>query len=212
VAVVPDGARHAAPQTRRFGRLTTTVRTFVAILLPDDVRRALAASVAQLRTVGNDVAWVGPDNFHLTLKFLGPVDADRLPAVTDALTDAAGGCPSFQLGIRGLGAFPSPARPRVLWAGVDAGAAPAAALAARIDDGLEALGFKREARAFSPHVTLGRVRQPHAQPRLAEALTATVAFGRVEVRHVSLMRSDLSPRGARYTELAAAPLVRPAAR
>jgi 2'-5' RNA ligase len=99
----------------------------------------------------------------------------------------------------------------VFWAGIDAGAAPAAALAARVDEGLEALGFKREARAFSPHVTLGRVRQPHAQPRLAEALVSTMSYGRVEVASISLMRSDLSPRGARYTELAAAPLARPAA-
>jgi len=175
------------------------------------VRRALAASVEPLRAVANDVAWVGLDSFHLTLKFLGPVDTDRVPAVTEALMNVAGACPSFHLGIRGLGAFPSPARPRVVWAGIDAGAAPAAALAARVDEGLEALGFKREARAFSPHVTLGRVRQPHAQPRLAEALVSTMSYGRVEVASISLMRSDLSPRGARYTELAAAPLARPAA-
>ena len=175
------------------------------------MRRALAASVEQLRPVANDVTWVGPDNFHLTLKFLGPVDTGRIPDVTEALMSVAEACPSFHLGIRGLGAFPSPARPRVLWAGIDAGAAPAAALAARVDDGLEALGFKREARAFSPHVTLGRARQPHAQPRLAEALVSTLFLGRVEVASISLMRSDLSPRGARYTELAAAPLARQAA-
>jgi 2'-5' RNA ligase len=175
------------------------------------VRLALAASVEQLRPVANDVTWVGPDSFHLTLKFLGPVGADRAADVTEALMNVAGACPSFHLGIRGLGAFPSPRRPRVLWAGIDAGAGPAAALATRVDEGLEALGFKREARAFSPHVTLGRVRQPHAQPRLAEALVSTVSFGRVEVAHISLMRSDLSPRGARYTELAVAPLARPAA-
>jgi RNA 2',3'-cyclic 3'-phosphodiesterase len=211
VAVVPDGARHASPEAGGFGRLTTTIRTFVAILLPDEVRRALAASVDQLRPVSNDVAWIGPDNFHLTLKFLGAVEVDRLPALTETLADAAGGCPSFQLAIRGLGAFPTPARPRVLWAGIDAGAAPAAELAARVDEALAALGFKREARAFSPHVTLGRVRQPHAQPRLAEALTASVAFGRADVGHVSLMRSDLSSRGARYSELARAPLARMAA-
>jgi 2'-5' RNA ligase len=94
----------------------------------------------------------------------------------------------------------------VLWAGLATGAAPAAALATRIDEALAGLGFKREARAFSPHVTLGRVRQPHAQPRLREALAATRVVGVVEVARVSLMRSDLSPRGARYTELAAARL------
>jgi 2'-5' RNA ligase len=77
---------------------------------------------------------------------------------------------------------------------------------ARIDEAAAALDFKREARAFSPHVTLGRVRQPHAQPRFGEALAATRVVGTVEVARVSLMRSDLSPRGARYTELATARL------
>jgi 2'-5' RNA ligase len=182
-----------------------TVRTFVAILLPDEVRRRLAAAVDFLRPVVNDVAWVAPDNFHLTLKFLGPVETERLAVVTDTLRAAAVGA-SFQLTFGGLGAYPSPARPRVLWAGLDVGAAPATALAARIDEVLAKLDFKRETRAFSPHVTLGRVRQPHAQPRLREALAATRVVGTVAVTHVSLMRSDLSPRGARYTELAAVPL------
>jgi RNA 2',3'-cyclic 3'-phosphodiesterase len=162
--------------------------------------------VDALRPVAHDVAWVAPDNFHLTLKFLGPVDAERLAPLTETLTSAAAVYSSFQLEIRGLGAFPSPARPRVLWAGIDAGAASAAMLATRLDEALATLGFEREARAFSPHVTLGRVRQPHAQPRLAEALGGSRSFGRVDVTRVSLMRSDLSPRGARYTELAPAPL------
>ena len=160
----------------------------------------------ELRPLVHDVAWVAPDNFHLTLKFLGPVDAERLATLTETLASAAAACPSFPLEIRGLGAFPSPARPRVLWAGIEAGAAPAAMLATRLDEALATLGFAREARAFSPHVTLGRVRQPHAQPRLAEALGGSRRFGRVDVARVSLMRSDLSPRGARYTELAPAPL------
>ena len=162
----------------------------------------------ELRAVATDVAWVGPDDFHVTLKFLGAVDADRVSAVTEALASAASACLSFRLGIRGLGAFPSPARPRVLWAGIDAGAAAAAALATRVDEALATLGFKQDPRALSPHVTLGRVRQPHAQPRLAEALAGSRDFGWVDVSRVSLMRSDLSPRGARYTELAGAPLGR----
>jgi RNA 2',3'-cyclic 3'-phosphodiesterase len=170
------------------------------------VRRRLAAAVDFLRPVVNDVAWVASDNFHLTLKFLGPVDSERLGTLTDTLTSAAAACAPFKLELGGLGAYPSPARPRVLWAGLDTGAAPAAELAMRVDEALATLGFTRQARAFSPHVTLGRVRQPHAQPRLREALAATRVIGTVEVARVSLMRSDLSPRGARYTELAAARL------
>jgi len=93
----------------------------------------------------------------------------------------------------------------VLWVGIDDGAAEAARLATRVDDALADLGFERESRAFSPHVTLGRVREPRRQPGLAEVLRGG-GVGRQRVERLSLMRSELSPRGARYTELAAIPL------
>ena len=91
----------------------------------------------------------------------------------------------------------------MLWAGVGAGGAEAAALATGVDAALTALGFAPETRPFAAHITLGRVREPRANPRLAEALGAGVPLGRQRVGRVSLMRSELSSRGARYTELAA---------
>jgi RNA 2',3'-cyclic 3'-phosphodiesterase len=170
------------------------------------VRARLAAEVERLRPQARDVAWVARDNLHLTLKFLGGVEPDRLDTLAEALVAAVARHPGFDLVVRGLGAFPSRTRPRVLWAGVDAGGAALATLAAGIDDAIEPLGFAREARPFSAHVTLGRVREPRSDPRLAGALTLDEVFGRQRVLRVSLMRSELSPRGARYTELAAAPL------
>ena len=115
-------------------------------------------------------------------------------------------CPAFDVSLGGLGAFPSSSRPRVLWAGLAEGAAAACDLASRIDGELHALGFARETRPFSAHVTLGRVRTPRLNRRLAEALAAGAPAGQQAVHHASLMRSDLSARGARYTELAALPL------
>jgi 2'-5' RNA ligase len=159
-----------------------------------------------LRPVVRDVAWVAPDNFHLTLKFLGRVDATRLDAVAGALARASAGCRPFALQVRGLGAFPTPARPRVLWAGVDEGAVPAAGLAGRIDAALVELGFEPESRPFSAHVTLGRVREPRPNHALAPALAGGDTFGRQHVDRLALMRSELSPGGARYTELVAIPL------
>lgn len=153
----------------------------------------------------HDVAWVGRDNFHLTLKFLGDVDSDRLGAIVSALGGAAAGYPSFELRVGGLGAFPSPTRPRVLWVGLDEGATEAMRLAERVDHALAGLGFASETRAFSPHVTLGRVREPRRQPGLAEVLRGG-AFGRQRVDRLCLMQSTLSPRGARYDELAAVAL------
>ena len=114
----------------------------------------------------------------------------------------------FAIDVGGLGAFPSATRARVLWAGVMAGDGPLEALAATVDTALAALGFPREARAFSPHIPVGRVREPRRAEALATLLSArqTRPFGRVAVDAVTLMRSDLSPRGARYTPLAGVPL------
>jgi len=110
--------------------------------------------------------------------------------------------PAFEVEVRGLGGFPSATRPRVLWAGTPASAA-FARLAEDVDRALVALGFTAETRGFTPHVTLGRVREPRRDPALAAALEAAAArpFGTLPVERVSLMRSDLSPRGARYTQL-----------
>jgi RNA 2',3'-cyclic 3'-phosphodiesterase len=152
--------------------------------------------------------WVAPENFHLTVKFLGAVGTERLPDVERALGDAVAGVASFTLALRGLGAFPSTARPRVIWAGTAQGAAELAEVAARVERALSPLGFPTEERPFSAHVTLGRVRTPRRNPRLAQALAASadVELLRVPVERLSLMRSDLSPRGARYSELAGHPL------
>jgi 2'-5' RNA ligase len=151
---------------------------------------------------------VSADNYHLTLKFLGDIEESRAAGIGAALTAAVAGLPAFDIGLRGLGAFPSPTRPRVIWAGVDAGGPSLAALAEALEDGLAALGVPREARGFSAHVTLGRVREPSRDPALAAALgrAASVELGSSRVDRVVLMRSQVSPRGARYTELAVAPL------
>jgi 2'-5' RNA ligase len=151
---------------------------------------------------------VAPENFHVTLKFLGGVDGDRIGALVEALRGAADGQRGFAMEIAGLGAFPSLTRPRVLWVGVGAGLEPLSELAARVERVLAPQGFPPEERGFSPHVTLARVRAPRRAPALARALEAGAGrrFGRVAVEAIALMRSDLSPRGARYHALASVPL------
>jgi 2'-5' RNA ligase len=169
------------------------------------VRSRLAAEVDALRPVAADVAWVAAANLHVTLKFLGRVDAARLPEIESALAGAVAPTAPFDLTVRGLGAFPTPTRARVIWAGAAAATDAAGQLATSVDEVLAGLGFVRETRAFAPHVTLGRVREPRRDAALAGALAAGERreFGRVVVERVSLMRSELSPRGARYTELRA---------
>jgi 2'-5' RNA ligase len=177
------------------------------VLLPDDLRQRLAAAIDRLRPHAADIAWVTESNLHVTLKFLGQVDESRAPALADALRATLADQRAFDVGVRGLGAFPSPTRPRVLWAGLDDAAGALTAVARRVDACCGGLGFPRETREFAAHVTLGRVREPRRrQPALADALARGADFGRLRVERVSLMRSELSPRGARYSELAAAPL------
>ena len=175
-------------------------------MLPDEVRRRLAQEVDALRRHASGVAWVATENLHVTVKFLGGVEESRLADVAAALEQAAT-VPAFEVETRGLGAFPTASRPRVLWAGAP-GSPAFRRLAEDIDRALVALGFPPEGRGFTPHVTLGRVREPRRDVALTEALEAAAGrpFGTLRVERVSLMRSDLSPRGARYTELAAVPL------
>jgi len=151
---------------------------------------------------------VSPDNLHITLRFLGEVDDTRVAELGGVLDEAAAGLPRFGLGIRGLGAFPTLTRPRVIWAGVGEGAGALRTLAGRVESGLARVGVPAEDRPFSGHVTLGRIREPRHDPGLAATLASGASryFGTLSVERVCLMRSDLSPRGARYTEVAAAGL------
>ena len=180
------------------------MRAFVAVRLDDRSRAALRAEIDHLRRVAPDVAWVAAENLHVTLKFLGRVETARLRDVAAGLEEAVRVARAFDIEVRGLGAFPSPSRPRVVWAGIAAGRDPMNALAERVEQALAPLGFPREARAFSPHVTLGRVREPRRDPRLSRLIEAAenLEFGVVRVDAVWLMRSDLSTRGARYSEIA----------
>jgi 2'-5' RNA ligase len=132
------------------------------------------------------------------------VPKTRIDAIVGALTEAGLDASSFEARIRGLGAFPSAGRPRVVWAGVTDGASEMIELARRVDVALAALGFAREERPFSPHVTVGRARRPGPNLALTDALGSATAreFGLIRVPSVSLMQSELGPRGARYTELA----------
>ncbi|HEX2500723.1 MAG TPA: RNA 2',3'-cyclic phosphodiesterase [Methylomirabilota bacterium] len=183
-----------------------SVRAFVAVLLPEDVRGRLADAVGGLRGRAREVAWVRPDNLHLTLRFLGEVDPMTLERVRDAMVAAAPAAAPFTATVGGLGGFPPGRPPRVVWAGVTDGGEGLRTLHAALESALMARGIPGEGRAFHPHVTLGRARSPRGASGLADALGEGPRFGEVRVAALHLMRSELGPRGSRYSVLAEAPL------
>ena len=183
-------------------------RAFVALGLDEETRAAVAAEIERLRPLSRAVAWVPAPNLHFTLKFLGEQPDARLGEAIDALVEAAGGLAPFALALFGLGAFPGMERPRILWVGAADGALAARDLQARVETALERRGFARDARPWHAHLTIGRVFDDRrwrreAGPALREAVAeaARRSFGRLAVTRVALMRSVLSPSGARYSEL-----------
>ena len=145
------------------------------------------------------VRWTRPDNFHLTLKFLGDVvPEERLEEISAALRTACARHAPFDAGLTGFGAFPSARRARILWSGVGRGADAVRALAADVDAALEPLGFVREGRPYAPHATLGRVRGRPASLELPPAVLEECGF---RVERADLVKSTLTAEGPVYETL-----------
>ena len=186
------------------------VRTFIAIELDETINVALADLQRQLKAKvpQGSVRWVKPGGIHLTLKFLGDVPANRIEDVKRTLTQACAGFPAFTFSVGGLGCFPNLRRPRVVWVGVQEESGTLAGLQKAIEDGMEKLGFAPEGRRFHAHLTLGRTQRRASSGdvrRLGRLVKESDIgqLGQMEARAISLIKSDLGPTGAVYTQLAA---------
>lgn len=197
--------------------LPDQVRAFVAVELPTTALEALAqaqsALAAQLDRIGarRAVRWVNPTGIHLTLKFLGNTPSGLLSEIETRLASTLAGRPEFSLELSGLGVFPSARATRVLWVGL-AGELPALGAVQRlVEEAVSPLGYPTEARPFVPHLTLGRV-SDSASLAERQAIGEVVQksgpppVGRFAVSEVSLIRSELSRSGARYSRLFAVSL------
>jgi RNA 2',3'-cyclic 3'-phosphodiesterase len=193
------------------------VRAFIALRLDAAVEDAIAGLIERLRATQNDIRqndipedgirWVRRANFHLTLFFLGPaVPRERFASISEALGAIAEATPPFEIVARGVGVFPNPVRPRVIWVGLDGD--ELAALAARVAEAAARCGFAPERRPYSPHLTIGRVRSLNSPGRLRRALSevADSNFGVSRIERVIVYRSELGPQSSTYYELAAFPL------
>jgi RNA 2',3'-cyclic 3'-phosphodiesterase len=182
------------------------VRLFVALEIPAEVRDNLAALINELRMADgspskNNARWVRAENLHVTLKFIGNVDAGKLEAIRGALGEVAA-AGAVELHFRGVGFFPNERRPRVLWAGIVA-SPNLAPLAAGIDARLEKLGIASETREFAPHLTLARFDPPGISQRLRATVQEHAAreFGTLRTGNFHLFESMTRPTGAEYTRL-----------
>lgn len=179
------------------------MRAFVAIFPPPEVRAAAAAGAREAirrldRRLADLVHWTGPENIHLTLKFLdNRVREETLGNLRLILADTCAGHVPFDVLLLGLGAFPSARRTRILWAGVGAGSDKLRTLAADLDDALSPLGFGREERPYTPHLTVGRARN---RPVSLDLQRTKLAAQELEFRvtQIKLVRSRLKPREASY--------------
>ncbi|MBS1809095.1 MAG: RNA 2',3'-cyclic phosphodiesterase [Acidobacteria bacterium] len=179
------------------------MRVFIAIELPAAVKTSLAALQTEVRKARADVSWAKPENLHLTLKFLGEVDAQQIPAITNACVDAVLGVPPFSISIKDVGGFPNLKQPRVLWVGIADGLSELRTLHQKLDTNLQSLGFEKESRAFNPHLTLGRVKSlQNLTAATAKLLTYPLPDLLFQANELVVMQSQLHSAGAIYTPLA----------
>lgn len=188
-----------------------SIRAFIAIPLPGDVKGLAREIQMQFRNTGLRLRWVKPHGMHLTLKFLGDIERAQVPVIETALQAAAGNSPPLNLAAKGLGVFPTVKKARVLWMGVTGDTPALHTFYGRLETQLETQGFKPDKRRFNAHLTLARAQGRLDPTRLVGAMEAIGRFEpiRFEAREVVLYRSELKPDGAVYTKLAAAPFSTP---
>ena len=177
---------------------------FCAVELPEEVRKQLEEHILKLRKAVPEVAasWSLVENIHLTLKFFGNVALDRIPKISEAANRAVSEFSTFPIGIGDTGVFPRPSRPQVLWIGVSDPSNKLSALHARLENECAAEGFPKEDRAYRPHLTIARIRRNEGASRLAEAhLQMHFPATNIELNELILFRSELSPKGSKYTPI-----------
>ena len=177
------------------------MRLFIALNIPEEEKDRINEAVAPLRDANLPIRWVEPENYHVTLKFLGDVQPERSDSIREALDEVAHKTEPFTLGVGGFGAFPTIRRPKVIWMGVDA--TPALrCLKQDVEWALTECGFDRETQAFHPHLTLGRADTEGGAGvfRGLDEMAASLSYhGEFDVGSVDLMRSKLSRSGPTYT-------------
>jgi 2'-5' RNA ligase len=178
------------------------IRAFVGIRIDPNMAQGIAEVQSQLKGSLSGIRWVGNDKLHLTLKFLGEVQEDKVEPIIETLEGALRDISQFSIFGRGIGVFPDIRRARILWVGLEA--KPLASIATGVESVLEPIGFPRERRSFKPHLTIGRWRNfDGSSDRLKQEIERfkNYDFGEARVEEVVLFQSVLKPEGAVYSPL-----------
>jgi len=188
------------------------IRSFIAIDLPEETRKALSSVQEQLKKSRGGVRWVKPSSIHLTLKFLGDIHPPQVDQIAAVATQIVRAQSPITLCADGLGCFPNQRKPRVIWVGLMGEVDRLVNIQAGLENALEPLGFAREGRGFRPHLTIGRVKDRHRLQSLIEAMSTVELpeFNSFDADEIILYKSDLRPTGAIYTKLHRMPLAAPA--
>lgn len=189
-------------------RNNLVIRAFVAIQLPAEVKNQIGHTIAQLRKeIGEGkITWVDPAIYHLTLKFLGDVEAEDLKNIGKSISDVASTLTAFEMEVSTFGVFPTIRKPRVMWIGLFEKSGALNALKIALDKSLEPLGFEVERRKFHPHITVGRVRRSASRRDVSDLVPMLEHFSvdylaTFLVDRIELVRSDLTPSGPKYSTL-----------
>jgi len=182
--------------------MSGTIRSFFAFDIDDNrIVRRMSEVQGMLASTGADLKLVKPQNIHLTVRFLGDISPPMVDSIYEEMKHVS--FSAFTIDIRGLGAFPKPNYPRVVWAGIKKGSDGLTDVFEQLEPRLRGLGFKPDTKGFSPHLTIARVRTGRNKDRLAEMIRELedYEFGTVNAECLRLKQSDLTPRGPIYTNL-----------
>jgi len=179
------------------------VRVFIAIELESSIKEKIARIQTRLRVIQDKIKWVEPSSVHLTLKFLGEIEEEKLEKVHQITRELGERVSPFKIEVKGMGVFPGFSSPRVIWIGARDTSGELEKLAAWLEEALAREGFVREKRKWKAHLTLGRVKFLKERERLRELIQKEMETdaGKMEVKDITIMRSQLTPKGAIYTSL-----------
>jgi RNA 2',3'-cyclic 3'-phosphodiesterase len=196
------GIRSCVPTDKSPGETMETIRTFIAIDIPQEVKMELDKLISSLKPFAPDLKWVKAANLHLTLRFLGDVSKDSIKGLEKMLAANINSFGGFQVALSGVGGFPNLKRARVIWVGTGTGTDKLTALAPLIEKSCVDCDFGEADKPFSSHLTIGRVKFPKSLDRLAVQLESTkFESAPFDVEEVVIFKSDLSPSGPKYTRL-----------